>query len=290
MNLPLYRLTLATLLASCGLSAQAADTKPSTVFRDCKAACPEMVVVPAGSFQMGTPDDELGRQDDEGPVHRVTFAKPFAIGRFQVTAGEWSAYLKASGTRIADGDERPGRRCTASKPSYPQGPRQPAVCMSFQDAEGYVAWLSKQTGKHYRLPSEAEREYAARAGSTGPFPFAMDPDADYEISRNANTYGPKDGYSYTSPVGSYPPNAFGLYDMHGNVYEWVADCWSPNYDGAPDDGSAWTDGLAGGDCKTRQIRGNDWTEAPIFSRSGNRNTRSPDVRGDWLGLRVAREL
>ncbi|MCO7519045.1 MULTISPECIES: formylglycine-generating enzyme family protein [unclassified Pseudomonas] len=290
MNLSLYRLTLAALLAGCSLPALAAEPKPGSVFRDCKQACPEMVVLPAGSFQMGTPDDELGRQDDEGPLHTVTFAKPFAMSRFQVTAAEWDAYLKASGTRIADGDDRPGRRCTASKPSYPQGPRQPAVCMNFEEVEHYVAWLSKTTGKHYRMVSEAEREYAARAGSSGPFPFAMDPGEDYQISRNANTYGPKDGFSYTSPVGSYPANAFGLYDMHGNVYEWLADCWSPNYQGAPTDGSAWTTGLAGGDCTTRQIRGNDWSEAPIFSRSGNRNTRKPEVRGDWLGLRVVREL
>lgn len=290
MNRPLHRLTLAAVLAACSLPALATENKPGTVFRDCTAACPEMVVLPAGSFQMGTPENELGRQDDEGPVHTVTFAKAFAMSRFQVTAAEWDSYLKQSGTQIADGDDRPGRRCTASKPSYPQGPRQPAVCMSFADVERYVAWLSKKTGKHYRMVSEAEREYAARAGSSGPFPFPMDPGEDYQISRHANTYGPKDGFSYTSPAGSYPANAFGMYDMHGNVYEWLADCWSPNYEGAPADGSAWTKGLAGGDCKTRQIRGNDWSEAPIFSRSGNRNTRNPDIRGDWLGLRVVREL
>ncbi|UBM27382.1 formylglycine-generating enzyme family protein [Pseudomonas sp. p1(2021b)] len=288
MTPTLYRLTLAALLAGCSLPALAADPgdKPGTVFRDCAGTCPEMVVLPAGRFMMGTPADEQGRQDDEGPLHPVTFAKPFAISRFQVTAGEWDAYLKESGTRIKDGDDRPGRRCTASKPSYKQGPRQPAVCMSYHDVKDYVAWLSKKTGKPYRMVSEAEREYAARAGSSGMFPFPVDPGAGLQISRHANVYGPKDGYSYSSPVGSYPANAFGVHDMHGNVYEWVEDCYHDSYQGAPGDGSAWTE--AG--CKTVSIRGNDWGEAPIFSRSGNRNNNYPERLGDWLGFRVIREL
>ncbi|MEA5674806.1 formylglycine-generating enzyme family protein [Pseudomonas sp. MH2] len=286
MSTPLHRLTLAAVLAACSLPALAAQPsdKPGTVFRDCARTCPEMVVLPAGTFTMGTPPDEMGRQDDEGPQHPVTFAKPFAISRFQITAGEWADYQKATGIVIADGDDRPGRRCTNSKPSYPQGPRQPAVCMSYDDIEHYVAWLSKKTGKHYAMVSEAQREYAARGGSTGMFPF--EPDANLEISKNANVYGPKDGYSFSSPVGSFPANAFGVYDMHGNVYEWVADCYHDSYVGAPADGSARTEAS----CTQISIRGNDWGEAPIFSRSGNRNTTVRDDRGDWLGFRVVREL
>jgi len=286
MSTPLHRLTLAALLAASSLPAMAeqpSDT-PGTVFRDCQKSCPQMVVLPTGTFTMGTPDDEMGRQDDESPRHPVTFTKPFAISRFQITAEEWAAYQKEAGIVIADGDDRPGRRCTNSKPSYKQGPRQPAVCMSYHDVEQYVAWLSKKTGEHYSMVSEAQREYAARGGSAGPFPF--EPDANYEISKNANVYGPKDGYSYSSPVGSFPPNAFGVYDMHGNVYEWVADCYHDSYSGAPADGSAWKE--AG--CKVVSIRGNDWGEAPIFSRSGNRNNAYADNRGDWIGFRVAREL
>lgn len=278
---------LGCLLA--GPARGAHDHKPGEVFQDCKD-CPQMVVLPAGSFQMGTPDDEVGRQPDEGPLHLVTFDKPFAISRFHVTAGEWQAYLKQTGTVIADGDDRPGRRCTNSVPSYKLDPktadRHPAVCMSYKDVEAYVAWLSKKTGHTYRMISEAEREYAARAGSTGPFPFPLDPDADYEITRHANVYGPKDGFSYTAPVGSYPPNAFGVYDMHGNVYEWTADCYHDSYVGAPSDGSAWKEP----NCELVQLRGNDWGEAPIFSRSGNRNQTYPDDRGDWIGFRVVREL
>ncbi|QXH33932.1 formylglycine-generating enzyme family protein [Pseudomonas muyukensis] len=291
MHTPLHRLTLAAVLAACSLPALAAPPAivPGTVFRDCDTLCPEMVVVPAGTFVMGTPADEMGRQDDEGPQHPVTFAKPFAISRFQVTAGEWDAYLKASGARIADGDDRPGRRCTASKPSYPQGPRQPAVCMTYFDVQDYVAWLSQKTGHTYRMVSEAQREYAARGGSSGPFPF--EPDANYQISRHANVYGPKDGFSFSSPVGSFPANAFGVYDMHGNVYEWVEDCEHDSYVGAPADGSAWGRASRAADsCKVVQIRGNDWGEAPIFSRSGNRNAMVPGKPGDWLGVRIVREL
>lgn len=283
---PLQCLSLGAVFSLLCAGAQAASTpQPGAVFKDCKN-CPEMVVLPAGSFVMGVPDDEVGRQPDEGPMHTVTFNKAFAISRFQVQAGELDAYIRETGVKIADGDTRPGRLCKASKPTYKQGPTQPAVCVSYFDVQEYAKWLSKKTGHTYRMLSEAEREYAARAGSTGPFPFPFDEDEEYSIAKHANTYGPKDGYSYSSPAGSYPPNAFGVYDMHGNVYEWVADCWHPNYEGAPSDGSAWMTGK----CRTRQMRGNDWGEAPIFSRSGNRNDRAPDIRGDFLGFRVAREL
>ncbi|WP_198919169.1 formylglycine-generating enzyme family protein [Pseudomonas chlororaphis] len=271
------------------LNAQAVEPpKPGSVFKDCKN-CPEMVVLPAGSFVMGTPEDEVGREPDEGPQHTVTFNKAFAMSRFHVTAGELDAYIRETGTVIKDGDERPGRLCQASKPRYEQGPRQPAVCVDYADVQAYARWLSKKTGQHYRMVSEAEREYAARAGSSGSFPFPFDEEGQYQITQHANTYGPKDGYSYSAPVGSYPPDAFGMYDMHGNVYEWVADCWHPDYVGAPADGRAWME-ESGGVCLDAQIRGNDWGEAPVFSRSGNRNSRKREVRGDWLSFRVVREL
>ncbi|MCK9802335.1 formylglycine-generating enzyme family protein [Pseudomonas sp. MAFF 302030] len=282
--------SLTVLIGSLfSLSAHAAS-HPETgkVFKDCKN-CPEMVVLPAGSFVMGTPEGEVGKEPDESPQHTVTFKKPFAISRFHVTAGELDTYIRETGVVIKDGDKRPGRLCQASKPRYEQGPRQPAVCVDYYDVQAYAQWLSKKTGHTYRMISEAEREYAARAGSTGPFPFPFDEEGQYQISKHANTYGPKDGYSYTAPVGSYPANAFGVYDMHGNVYEWTADCYHPNYVGAPTDGSAWMD-ANNGECIAAMMRGNDWGEAPVFSRSGNRNNRDRDVRGDFLGFRVAREL
>ncbi|WP_256823623.1 MULTISPECIES: formylglycine-generating enzyme family protein [unclassified Pseudomonas] len=283
---PLTALALTALCAALLPNlAEAATPQPGKVFKDCKD-CPEMVVLPAGTFTMGTPDDEVGREPDEGPMHTVTFAKPFAMSRFQITAGEWDSYIRQTGVKIADGDTRPGRECIASKPRYPQSPRQPAVCMDMDDIKHYVAWLSKKTGQPYHMVSEAQREYAARAGSSGPFPFPFDEGKGYSIAEHANTYGPADGYSFSSPAGSYPPNAFGMYDMHGNVYERVADCEHPNYIGAPTDGSAWVEP----NCESYQIRGNDWGEAPVFSRSGNRNNIYPQTRGDWIGFRVVRDL
>ncbi|MBJ2179840.1 MULTISPECIES: dihydropyoverdine dehydrogenase [Pseudomonas] len=283
---PLTALALTALCAALLPNlAEAATPQPGKVFKDCKD-CPEMVVLPAGTFTMGTPDDEVGREPDEGPMHAVTFAKPFAMSRFQITAGEWDSYIRQTGVKIADGDTRPGRECIASKPRYPQSPRQPAVCMDMDDIKHYVAWLSKKTGQPYHMVSEAQREYAARAGSSGPFPFPFDEGKGYSIAEHANTYGPADGYSFSSPAGSYPPNAFGMYDMHGNVYERVADCEHPNYVGAPTDGSAWVEP----NCESYQIRGNDWGEAPVFSRSGNRNNIYPQTRGDWIGFRVVRDL
>ncbi|RLU07313.1 chromophore maturation protein PvdO [Pseudomonas prosekii] len=268
-----------------GVAQASEPAQPGKVFKDCKD-CPEMVVLPTGSFTMGTPDNEVGREPDEGPLHPVTFAKPLAISRFQVLAGEWDAYLRDTGYVMPDGDTRPGRECKAGVPRYERTARHPAVCMDFPEANAYVEWLSKKSGKTYRLVSESLREYAARAGSSGPFPFPFDEGKEYSIAKHANTYGAADGYNFTAPAGSFPANAFGVYDMHGNIYEWTADCYNENYVGAPSDGSAWLTG----DCKVRRIRGNDWGEAPVFSRSGNRNATYTDTRGDWIGFRVARDL
>ncbi|ACE84113.1 formylglycine-generating enzyme family protein [Cellvibrio japonicus] len=278
-------ITLLFMSPHAGIFAAEKFPRPGTLLKDCDV-CPEIVVLPAGSYIMGTPDDEIGRQPDEGPQRTVTFAKPFAIGIYPVTAAEWDAFIQATNTPRRSGDTRPGRACTDGKPTYSYSARQPAVCMTFEDTENYVKWLTKKTGKTYRLPSEAEWEYAARAGSTGPFPFPFDEEGVYKINKNANTYGHADGYEYTSPVGSYPPNKFGLFDMHGNVHERLMDCVNDSYDNAPTDGSPWMEG----DCDERIMRGNDWIEPPIFSRSGNRNSRPVGLVGDWLGLRVVREL
>lgn len=264
------------------------DQRPGTAFKDCQR-CPELVALPAGSFMMGSPDNEAGRQPDEGPAHKVTFARPFAVSRFHVTVEEWAAFAKETGFILKDGDTRPGRECKAGKPRYPQTARHPAVCLDFYDAQAYIEWLSKKTGKLYRIISEAEWEYAARAGSTGPFPFPFDDERYYAIHSHANTYGEQDGYSYVAPVGSFPANAFSMHDMHGNVHEWVADCYHKNYVSAPQDGSAWMQ-ENNGDCKWRHIRSNDWIEPSVFSRSANRNDRAPSTRGDWIGFRVARPL
>ncbi|RON47139.1 dihydropyoverdine dehydrogenase [Pseudomonas frederiksbergensis] len=280
-------LLLAALAVSLapGIAQASEPAKPGKVFKDCKD-CPEMVVLPTGTFTMGTPEDEVGREPDEGPMHPVTFAKPLAISRFQVLKGEWDAYIRDTGYVMPDGDDRPGRECKAGIPRYEYTNKHPAVCMDFAEVNAYVAWLSKKTGQQYRLVSESLREYAARGGTSGPFPFPFDEGKEYSIAKHANTYGAADGYNFTAPAGSFPPNAFGVYDMHGNVYEWTADCYNEDYVGAPSDGSAWLTGK----CQFKRIRGNDWGEAPVFSRSGNRNALVPGDRGDWIGFRVARDL
>ncbi|WP_017706962.1 formylglycine-generating enzyme family protein, partial [Pseudomonas syringae] len=188
---------LGLLLGGTALAATPAPV-PGKTFKDCKD-CPEMVVLPVGTFTMGAPEEEMGRQPDEGPLHDVTFAKPFAISQFQVLAGEWDAYIKSSGYKMPDGDTRPGRECKAGKPRYPLTARQPAVCMDWNEAKAYVEWLSKKTGKSYHMVSEAQHEYAARGGSKGSFPFPMDEGKPYSIAKHANTYGPEDGFSYTAP-------------------------------------------------------------------------------------------
>ena len=212
---------------------------PGTAFRDCPE-CPEMVVVPAGSFMMGSPSHEAGRDNDEGPAHRVTIAKPFAVGKYEVTFAEWDACVADGGC----GGHRPGDK------GWGRG-RRPAINVNWDDAKAYVRWLSDKTGKQYRLPSEAEWEYAARAGTTTRYSWGD------EVGRNrANCDGCGSLWDneQTAPAGSFRANVFGLHDVHGNVWEWVEDCWSGNYLGAPADGSAWESG----DCSRRVLRGGSW--------------------------------
>ena len=247
-----------------------------SVFRDC-AGCPEMVGVPSGSYRMGSPADEVDRDADEGPVHRVTIGEPFAVGRYEVTFAQWDACHRAGGCSHRADDQGWGR-----------GTR-PVVDVSWHDAQEYVRWLSGETGRSYRLPSEAEWEYVARAGTTTRYWWGDD------IGHNrANCDGcgsPWDARQ-TAPVGSFSPNVFGLYDVHGNVWEWVEDCRNDSYVGAPSDGSAWESG----DCARRGIRGGSWQRdtIPRYLRSANRGAH-PSGERSFLGaastgLRVARTL
>jgi formylglycine-generating enzyme required for sulfatase activity len=247
--------------------------KPKDIFSEC-ANCPEMVVVPAGSFTMGSPSDEKGRFSFENPQHRVTFARPFAVGKFAVTFHEWDACVADSG-------------CNGYKPSdedWGRG-RRPVIYVNWYDAKSYVAWLSKKTGKPYRLLTEAEYEYVTRAGTQTAYPW------DNDIGRNkANCDGcgsEWDNKKQTAPVGSFASNQFGLYDMVGNVWQWGEDCWTDNYSGAPTNGSAWTTG----DCKRPVVRGGAWNDPPQYVRSANRgNTNTPGRRSNDLGFRVGRTL
>ena len=251
--------------------------------------CPEMVVVPAGNFSMGSTSSEIAAvkkefnsnwYDNEGPQHRVTIQRPFAVGRFAVTFAEWDACL-------ADGG------CNGHKPSD-QGwgrDKQPVINVSWDDAKGYAAWLSRKTGKTYRLLSEAEREYAARAGTTTAFwwgPSISTRQANYD-GNFSYAGSPKGEYRQrTLPVDSFEANPWGLYQVHGNVWEWMEDCWHDSYQGAPGDGSAWATNCS--DAGRRVVRGGSWYSYPRFLRSANRYWFTTVDRVSFLGFRLARTL
>lgn len=256
-------------LAAPASVAPPATLRPGTSFRDCDM-CPEMVAIAAGSFLMGSPSLE-------GPQHQVTISRSFAAGKYEVTFDEWDACVREAGCSHNPNDSGWGRG------------RRPVIGVSWDDAKQYVAWLSRKTGKTYRLLTEAEWEYVARAGTTTAFSFgnSISPQqANYDgsVSYSGGPTGTKHGK--TVPVGSYAPNAFGLHDLHGNVWEWVEDCWNSSYAGAPSDGSAWTTGS----CTQRVLRGGSWF-------SNGRNLRSAFRGNDGVvatnrsytfGLRVAR--
>ena len=266
------------------------------VFRDC-LWCPIMTVVPAGAFSMGSPSSEIGRVSNEGPRHRVTISASFAVGKYEVTQLEFAKFVEATGHHTGgscwtfENDKwKKHRGRTWRRPGYRQGGREPVVCVSWQDATAYVRWLSRKTGERYRLLTEAEWEYAARAGTTGPFYFGS------TISTNQANFNGRHSYGFgrkgayrerTVAVGSFSANGFGLYDMHGNVWEWVEDCMHASYHSAPSDGRAW---LSGGDCGTRVLRGGSWLTIPQYLRSASRRAASHGNRSDSGGFRVARTL
>jgi formylglycine-generating enzyme required for sulfatase activity len=247
--------------------------RPLASFRECSQDCPEMIVIPAGSFRMGSPATEKRRYDIEGPQHEVVLPRPFAVSKFDVTFADWDACVAVGGC------PQEGR---ASDAGWGRG-TQPVIYVSWDDVQAYVSWLSGMTFKQYRLLTEAEWEYAARAGSTTAYFWGE------EIGKN-NANCPGCGSQWdnrqTSPVGSFKPNAFGLHDMAGNVWQWVQDCYHDNYRGAPADGSAWTSG----DCRTRVVRGGSWGGLPEYLRSADRIGLSTGYRGDNLGFRVGRTL
>ena len=234
-----------------------------------------MVVVPAGSFMMGSPPSEKDRRPDEGPQHAVTTAKPFAVGQFAVTFDEWDAC-------VADG------RCNGYKPKdlgFGRG-RQPVINVAWYDAVVfYVGWLAKKTGKPYRLLSEAEREYVTPAGTTTAYWWGNDIG---KGNANCNGCGSQWDGKQTAPVDSFKPNAWGLYQVAGNVWEWVEDCYHDSYAGAPSDGSAWTSG----DCDRRVLRGGSWDifNNPSALRSAARIRGAAGDQFASSGFRVGRTL
>jgi formylglycine-generating enzyme required for sulfatase activity len=269
-------------------AAEECALKPKDVFRECDN-CPEMIVVPAGSFTMGSPINEAERSGEEGPQHRVTISRPFAVGKFTVTVDQFADFVKATGHdtgsmcdtfEAGKWEERSDR--SFRNPGFSQTGSQPAVCLNWNDAEAYVEWLSKKTGKAYRLLTEAEWEYAARAGTSTRYFWG-----DEIGSGNADCGGCGSQWNgKPAPVGSFKPNTFGLYDMHGNAWQWVEDCHHDRYDGAPSDGSAWTNG----DCSHRVVRGGSWGAAAMFLRAASRSGDATDFRVSGLGFRLGRTL
>ena len=250
------------------------NMRPGSVFRDklrCSGKGPEMVVIPAGRFLMG--DLNGGGDLDEKPVHEVRIAKPFAMARYEVTFAEYDRFAEAT-SRSKPEDEGWGRG------------KRPVINVSWENAQAYAEWFSQQTGKQYRLPTDAEWEYAARAGSVTTYFWG-----DYPSGRHANVDEedgwPEDGYENTAPVGSFLPNRFGLYDMSGNVWEWTEDCWHENYEGAPTDGSAWVNG---GRCSFRILRGGSFRNSPAGVRSANHIGYKAFLYSLRIGFRLARTL
>ncbi len=245
--------------------------------------CPEMVVIPAGSFRMG--DLDGGGDSDEKPVHRVTIPNKFAVGKFEVTFSQWDACVATGGCNDHSPDDR----------GFGRGNR-PVFNVNWDDAKAYVRWLSRKTGKEYRLPSESEWEYMARAGGTSKYPFGDSESSLCEYGNGADrgarfswkNESCSDGYGRgTAPVGSFKPNNFGVYDTVGNTFEFVEDCWHGGYAGAPEDGSAWT---GGGDCSMRVLRGGSAINEPRNLRSANRYRNSTGIRNYSSGFRIARNL
>lgn len=298
--------------------ANLAAAGPGSAFRDCADLCPEMVSLPAGSYMMGASLEEDVRagapQHQSGksaPVHRVDIPAGYAIGKYEVTVEEFRAFVTATGYQ-------PANYCTVnrkvngvwvyelrdgfnwSNPSFDYKPREPVVCVTWEDAKAYSEWLSRKTGVAYSLPNEAVYEYAARAGTTTAYFWGDDPkrsegclysnQADLSQDRYLATgasgefhrFDCDDGYPVQAPVGSFKPNPWGLYDILGNVWEWTEDCWNNNFEGAPADGSAWREG----DCDTRVMRGGSSGNTPWYARSGNRALFLVDYSGHSLGFRV----
>jgi sulfatase modifying factor 1 len=317
-NRPEISIVAASVLAVCS-SAYASDggsRKVGESLSDC-AGCPEVVVVPTGKATIGASLEEekrhgmsLVNRGKSIPLHKVSFAKPFGMGKYPVTIAQFRQFVNETGYRTSDSCfvqyyndghyiYEQARGYSWRAPSFPQEDNHPVVCVSAEDAEAYAAWLSEKTGHDYSLPNEAQYEYALRAGTTTSFfwgedrtkacEYANQPDLDQAREMNAPS-GPEyrfqcsDGYAFTSPVGSFKPNAWGLYDMQGNIWEWTEDCWNNSYEGAPTDGSTWTTG----DCDARPSRGGSYGNAVHSAYAGVRAPRHASYNGHSWGFRIVR--
>lgn len=270
---------------------------------------PRMVMIKAGTFQMGSPAGEAGRSSDEGPRHPVAVVRPFALSRCEISLGQFRRFIEETGY-LTDAERSTGCFAWNDKdlktlrkennwhdPGFEQSEDHPVVCVSWNDANAYAEWLSARTGETYRLPSEAEWEYAARGRSQQSHFWGDDPDevcayangADHSAKQRFKGWPVSDcddGAVFTAHTGYYRRNAFGLSDMLGNVWEWTADCWNESYRDTPNDGSTWD----ADDCSHRVLRGGSWDSWPRDLRSADRDWFSPIVRDSSIGFRLARTL
>jgi formylglycine-generating enzyme required for sulfatase activity len=292
-------------LAPLGAAVNPHMAAPFAGFRDCED-CPEMVALPAGEFLMGSPDNEFERRDVEGRPRRVIIARRFAISRFEITMEQFSAFVADAGMALGEQcreivsvsgvSARWGAPETSfRKPGFEVTGKHPVVCMSWHDAQAYVAWLGRRTGKAYRLPTEAEWEYAARAGTRTAYSFGNDSAELCGYAKFADLASPFGWHggcrspiaTYGAiPVGSFSPNPWGLFDMHGNAWEWVEDCWTPNAMEIPTDGSAFS--RPG--CEIGVIRGGSWAAGFGRSRSASRWPTPAAEHYQHVGFRVALPL
>jgi formylglycine-generating enzyme required for sulfatase activity len=305
----------ALILSFCVLSAAALaqEQKPDpTIFRDC-ADCPEMKIVPAGSFVMGTDetivdkvkwstDIERQRLTWETPRMPVTFAQPFALGVFEITRDQFEAFIKATARKIEPGctlwkgDWIRSSDQTWDKNDLDQRGDHPVVCIDWVDAQAYADWLTLKTGRTYYLPGNAQWEYAYRAGTTTPYFWGDDPEdicaygnvADAGLTakhKDRPAFSCTDKFLYTAPVGMKQPNPWGFYDMTGNVWEWIADCWTTDNKAQRADGAA----IQAGDCTQAPLRGGAYGTGPKFTRSSSRGGPDPrtGARQGWIGFRIA---
>jgi len=290
-------------------AAFAATLMAGQIIQSCQT-CPELVVIPAGDFIMGARDVEWrwwGRPDmrryfdSQIPRHKVS-VRAFAIGRYEVTVAQWSEFARET-NRLGGGNcfFWTGKTAISKKntswrnPGYEQDDRHPVTCVNWDDANDYTQWLSQKTGVRYRLPSEAEWEYAARAGHDSMHTWGEDWE-NKEACRYANisdkgsggsVFDCNDGYARTAPVGSFPANAWGVFDMEGYIGEWVHDCYHPGYHGAPADGRVWSGPK---NCGSKVRRANSWVSGPWDSRLADRLGNPRGIRLSYIGFRVARDL
>lgn len=308
------RRTLGIWAGALALSGAVAS-EPGDTFADC-AICPEMTVVPAGSVTLGSYETEAFRRDRERPKQVVTIAEDFAMAAREVTRAQFQAFMEATSyaqkPAVRDGVTLEGCNYFDGKsygyvanhswesPGYPQREDEPVVCVSWSDADAYAKWLSKKTGREYRVPSSAEFEYALRAGADTPWPWGVNPDEACTYANIADRsfgnfypsrplFSCQDGYVLTTRVGLFEPNAFGLYDMIGNAWEWTNDCWHDDLTNAPRDGSSWED-EDGGNCEARTPKGGGWLSGPGWARAASRSFDGQHYRSFMLGFRVAASL